>query len=117
LSYFLIAVYSVAYAIKSLCRSSISKQSRNIVFLRHVLSIVGFLFAQLYFMLCMLPLLDLNEPIAGFFPYVLFSTQGIYMPLLRISEPFFFSIVSVNIQNIIQRLYGLPPIDFEQTRS
>jgi hypothetical protein len=44
-AYFVIAIVSVIYAIKQLCRPGISRSSRNIVFLRHVLSIVGFIFA------------------------------------------------------------------------
>jgi hypothetical protein len=69
-------------------------------------------------MIFMLPLCGIDSPswVVGEIAYVLFTTQGIYMPLLRISEPFFFRTVSGNLQNIIQRLYGLPPIDTNQTR-
>jgi hypothetical protein len=44
-SYLLLAFTSIFYAFTKLCRAGISKQSRQLVFLRHVLSIVGFILA------------------------------------------------------------------------
>jgi hypothetical protein len=67
----------------------------------------------------MIPL-DRNPPHywAGQISYVFFSAQGIYMPLLRISEPYFYSVVARNIRNIKRSLKGEPPeTEEDRTRS
>lgn len=99
ITYFFVSIYSIFYALKRLCKSSISKETVKLVLLRHVLHIVGFSIANLYLIVCILYMVspdwyftDSQEDIM-FFVKAVFVTQGIYMPLLRFSEPFFFHVV------------------------
>jgi hypothetical protein len=104
-SFITVGLFSVVYASKMLCSSGISKQARNIVLLRHVGSIAGFLIGQSYLLLCILPLFNVEPPEwVDKLTLFLFSSQGIYMPLLRLSEPFFFKTVMKNLRNIGKHL-------------
>ena len=48
--YFALAIASIIYCTVKLTRPGISSESRKVVFIRHVLSLVGFTVSQLYFL-------------------------------------------------------------------
>lgn len=51
LSYVFGSIASIVYAVFKLCRSGISNETRKLVLLRHVVSIVGFMLSQVYFLM------------------------------------------------------------------
>lgn len=57
-NYILISTASIIYALLKLCKPGISNESRRLVLLRHVLSIVGFVIAQFYLLFCLTAMLD-----------------------------------------------------------
>lgn len=100
-SFFLASITSILYALKHLCREGISRQSRTTVVVRHALSIIAFTLGQLYMLLCFGSVLNFTNQIftssySVFFQIscLLFAAQGIYVPFLRISEKYFFKVVS-----------------------
>jgi hypothetical protein len=50
----LISIVSVIYAIVKLCRPGISKESRKLVLIRHILSIIFFNISNLYIVIILL---------------------------------------------------------------
>lgn len=113
-SYFLVAIVSVLYALLKLCRPGISKEGQKIVLVRHVLSIFVFIIAQLYVFICFVyrssPYLytrgyDDNTSVFIAIFKVLFESQGIYVPLIRLSEPFFFSVIWQNVKDILNLVF------------
>jgi hypothetical protein len=49
--YPIVSIISILYAVKKLCKPGISRETRKVVLLRHVLSIIGFQLSQAYFMM------------------------------------------------------------------
>ena len=104
-TFFIISFASIVYALKKLCRTGISKDSQKLVLVRHILSILGFCLAQTYLILCFFSMitpdwvLDMANRRLIKVLKVMFLTQGIYMPPLRLSEPFFFEVIKRNIKN------------------
>lgn len=112
LAYMIIAIVSVFYAAKKLCRPGISKESQKLVLIRHVVSIIGFLIAQLYILTLFIFMLAkvFNKSYTYNSRYVkitkvLFVAQGFYLPLLRIFEPFFFAVVKKNVRTIFSIVF------------
>jgi hypothetical protein len=99
----LVSIYSVIYALWKLCKPGISKESRRLVLIRHILSIVFFNISQAYLIITLITWIFLHElQAAGFNVYnnkwigiskILFASQGIYLPILRLVEPFFFKML------------------------
>jgi len=95
-SYFIVGFASIIYAFLKLCKPSMSKESQRLVLVRHVLCILGFTIAQMYVFLSFVWMIDPKKdfgPKTKTFVNVcklFFEAQGIYLPLLRLSEPFFF---------------------------
>ena len=113
-SYFLVAIVSVLYALLKLCRPGISKEGQKIVLVRHVLSIFVFIIAQFYVFICFVvkssPNLETKDYSGNIKPFiaifkVLFESQGIYVPLIRLSEPFFFSVILQNVKDILNLVF------------
>jgi hypothetical protein len=111
--YVIMAFTSVFYAAKKLCKPGISKESQKLVLIRHVVSILGFLVAQLYIGLIFVYMLVEAES-KNTLPYnsmftkttkLLFLTQGIYLPLLRIAEPFFFAVFKRNVRYLFSIIF------------
>jgi hypothetical protein len=100
-----VSIVSILYAIKKLCKPGISNETRKLVLVRHVLSIVGFQISQAYFMMSFFVVQGIDvRTIYTATSVVIFSAQGIYMPLLRLSEPFFFGVVWQNIKDLRDKL-------------
>ena len=51
LLYIFSSIASIIYAFVKLCKPGISNETRKLVLLRHVLSIIGFLLSQIYFLM------------------------------------------------------------------
>ena len=102
-SYFLINIMSVLYALKKICKPGISKETQKLVLVRHVVSIFSFMVSQLYIIGCivyaMIPnwVVTSNVHTAVYTLNLLFISQGIYLPILRLSEPFFFHVIWQNL--------------------
>lgn len=108
---YIISYASIIYAFKKLCKPGISKESQRLVLLRHVLSIIGFTLTQIYPMLGYVYMAsptwyfsDKQDRLATVFK-VLWQTQGIYLSLIRTSEPFFFEVVFNNIQSAVLAVF------------
>jgi len=93
LGYLGFAFTSMGYAFKKLCKPSISREVQTLVTFRHVVSILGFLFANVYLLMSLVLLFSSRIDKASFdtdttrFFKIMFQSQGIYMPLLRLMEP------------------------------
>jgi hypothetical protein len=100
--YPIVAVGSITYGLTKLCTPSISNESRRIVMTRHVLTIIGFIVATAFPFIFMISLLlDLKQGKVMFYSSFFFASSGIYMPLLRTAEPYFFSVVKQNLRTMI----------------
>jgi hypothetical protein len=91
-----------------MCQASISRKSSQTVIVRHTLSILAFTLGQIYMLLSFSVLVELDlsipQPIFDAF-CLLFTAQGIYMPLIRMSEKFFFKVVTKNIYDLTQLIF------------
>jgi len=47
-SYFFIAIFSIFYAFKKVCKPGISKETQKLVLVRHIISIICFMISQTY---------------------------------------------------------------------
>jgi hypothetical protein len=98
-SYFFIAIFSIFYAFKKVCKPGISKETQKLVLVRHIISIICFMISQTYLIssIIYVAIPPYKRDREGFqIVYVfkiLFISQGIYMPILRASEPFFFDVI------------------------
>lgn len=98
--YFVTAVASIIYAYRKMRKPGISQEVRQLVFKRHVLSILFFLFAYLYFFISLAwdlvtdptEELDIRNPALTGLKLV-FTLQGIYLPLTRFAEPAFYELI------------------------
>jgi hypothetical protein len=78
------------------------------VIIRHILSILGFSLGQIYILLCFASIFGLDADSGGDYTYevffqvscLLFAAQGIFMPLTRMSEKFFFQVVARNVYKL-----------------
>ena len=61
-TYLVVSIASVIYALLKLCKPGISKESRKLVLLRHIFSIVGFIIAQFYLLFCLSAMLGWFPP-------------------------------------------------------
>jgi hypothetical protein len=106
--FFTSSILSILYTLKHLCATGISKHSRRTVVIRHVLSIFGFVLGQIYMLLCFASMFNLTPDSGGDHVYeiffqvscLLFSAQGIYVPVLRLSEKYFYMVVSKNVYDL-----------------
>lgn len=98
-----ISVFSIVYGLIKLCRPNISQKIRMQVMLRHVAAMTFFTVCELYLEIGTFiifqpkywgktkPSLDDKEWV-----YVLkifFAMQGVYLPISRLAEPFFYQIL------------------------
>lgn len=89
--YFALAIASIIYCTVKLTRPGISSESRKVVFIRHVLSLVGFTVSQLYFLTVLIDFFQIVPPADLVrVSLLLFAGSGIFMPFVRLSEPFFY---------------------------
>jgi hypothetical protein len=111
LVYLITAAGSILYASRKLRKPGISQEVREIVFRRHVIQIIVFIFSYLYFF-ASVGLLWLKEvyPIVNIHSTVLsilkvsFVLQGVYYPLCRITEPAFYKLLRKRIDSVIFRI-------------
>ena len=105
----IMSIASIIYGLIKLCKPGISSEIRKQIMARHVLSIVFFLFAQFYLGLATLskynPFIDhddLPNPNVWYIYIlkILYTMQGFFMPLLRLYEPYFYTIVLRKIKAI-----------------
>ena len=98
-SYFFIAIFSIFYAFKKVCKPGVSKETQKLVLVRHIISIICFMIAQAYLISSIIyvaiPSWKVKEEGIKivYTLKILFISQGIYMPILRASEPFFFDVI------------------------
>ena len=93
--YLVVSIYSVIYACRKLNKPGISKEIYKLVLKRHIILIVVFFFSQLYCFISLFYLVisrQMGNGMQGLTKFfkVLFESQGIYVPLIRLGEPFFF---------------------------
>ena len=109
--YLVTALASIVYAYRKLRRPGISGEVRDLVFRRHVVQIVVFIFSYAYFFVS--ATIDWwkkgNEQfdIHNFFLSVLkvnFALQGLYLPLSRVAEPAFYKLIKKRLQGIIFKI-------------
>jgi hypothetical protein len=94
LLYPVIAFASIIYGLIKLNKPGISRESRKLVLVRHILTIVGFIFAEAYPVYFLLTyLMDWPQGSFVFITAIFFATEGIYMTLFRIAEPYFVSVI------------------------
>jgi hypothetical protein len=107
----LISIVSIIYALVKLCRPGISKESRKLVLIRHILSIIFFNISNLYIIIILLTWIFseyikknnwnvVDNKWIGV-SKIIFASQGIYLPILRLVEPFFFKTLKENIIDLV----------------
>lgn len=113
-AYILSAVISILYALKKLCRAKISLEVQRLVLLRHVLSIILFSIAQSYMLV---GIIYMTVPyfqkystldVENYWIYaskIAFEAQGIYLPILRWSEPYFFEVFLKNMNDLARFVF------------
>lgn len=105
-AYLVVSIYSIVYACRKLNKPGISKESYKLVLKRHIILIVVFFFSQVY---CFISLANLYIPkitvsdTSGAIKFfkLLFVSQGIYVPLIRLGEPFFFYTIWQNVKDFV----------------
>ena len=97
-TYLAIFVYSIVFTCKSLSGPGMSKEARSLVLKRHIITNVAYLICNLYFILnsYMLAKDMENSMLMSSYDWYwkvlkfLFFAQSVIIPLLRLSEPFFY---------------------------
>ena len=104
LMYLVVAIFSIVFAAIKMCSPSVSKEAAKIIWKRHVLSAVAFIATNAYTWFNILYMLNhdyrnSNGAIDIHDTYVLvfklmFCFQGIFVPITRIVEPYFFQVIA-----------------------
>ena len=97
-AYLAIFVYSIVFTCKSLSGPGMSKEARSLVLKRHIITNVAYLICNLYFILnCYMLAKDMEgsmrmQSYDWYWKVLkfLFFSQSFIIPLLRLSEPFFY---------------------------
>jgi len=105
--YLVTAFASIVYAYRKLKRPGISAEVRNLVFKRHVIQIMVFIFSYMYFFVSATidwwkfgsEQMNINSKILSVLK-VNFAMQGIYLPLSRIAEPAFFKLIKKKVRDM-----------------
>ena len=102
--YLILFLASIVYTMKKLSKQYFSKTVLSLVLKRHVLTSVVYLVTNLFFFLNLAVLafykasnLNARSALESWWVYmlkILFASQGFAIPLLRLSEPFFYQIVA-----------------------
>ena len=112
------AVISAIYAGIKLRSPGISSEVRFVILRRHIITLAFFLITNLYFLNSMVAYLRFGyrdmqernkEAMTNRIVYVfkiLYQAQGLILPFIRLSEPYFFRIV---YRESLGRLFGEPP--------
>lgn len=105
--FFAVFVVSIAYTCKKLSGPGMSKEVRNLVLKRHILTTVLYLISNSYlfatFFILALPSWDSNDNDRTLDTWwtrtlkILFVCQGFFIPLVRLSEPYFYEIIGHKI--------------------
>ena len=104
IAFLLLAIISTIYAIYKLCKPGISDEVRGLVLRRHVLNVLFEFSINLYFMYSLYVVIRfgtevLEERNASGKEYVaytfklIYKSQGLFLPLIRLFEPYFFHIL------------------------
>ena len=94
--YLTIFIYSIFFTWKSLSGPGMSKEARSLVLKRHIITNLAYFICNQYFILnSIMMLLDMEGSMHSYAWYwkilkVLFFAQSFIIPLLRLSEPFFY---------------------------
>ena len=108
LTYFVVFVFSLIYTWRKLRGPGMSEQVRSLVLKRHILTSVLYIFGNLYGFGCMALALQhgggnqegrYDSAFTRTFK-ILYAFQGFIIPLARLSEPFFFTIMVGKIKCI-----------------
>ena len=99
--FFLVFVVSVVYTCKKLSGPGMSKEVRNLVLKRHILTTVLYIVCNCYlfatfFILAMPAWTSSEKELDTWYTRALkliFVSQGFFIPLARLSEPYFYEIV------------------------
>ena len=102
-----LSIFSIAYGALKLYSSGISKEALRVIMSRHVASILFFLVVELYiqiscfyvFNLDTVQTIDIDNGWVDTIK-ILWLSQGLILPLTRLTEPFFFKIVIKRIKSI-----------------
>ena len=103
--YVLLAIFSFIFAGHRLMQAGINSEVRSLILKRHVIYIVYFFIANLQLVVLCYTVVNPNVVISPHdsWPFVvlkvLMATQGYVMPLLRLSEPYFYWSVRNSIVN------------------
>jgi len=107
LIYLCSAVYSILYARRKLQRPGISREVRDLVFRRHIVQIVVFIFSYSYFFVSIIIDWFITSSkrvdVHNFFLSALkinFALQGLYLPLSRVIEPAFVNVVKKKLARV-----------------
>ena len=99
------SIFSVIYGIMKLCKPNVSQSVRHLIIARHITTIIVFLLTQLYLQVGSLVIFTgkpenyLDGPFAVTLK-ILYGFQGFVLPLTRIYEPFFYSILVRKIREL-----------------
>ena len=100
---------SIIYGLCKLCKPSISQKARQQIMKRHIVTIVFFLMTNLYLQLGVYvaynpliknPDLEKWQNVGTYSLKLLYAFQGFIMPVTRLSEPYFYSIVLKKLRAI-----------------
>lgn len=107
-----ISAISIVYGLVKLCKPNISQKVRQQVIIRHVVTIVFFVISQAYIQIGFFiifsptywdkPYPDLTSEHWASALKIIFAAQGIFLPLTRIAEPYFYQTVAKRTKAFIQ---------------
>lgn len=94
-------IISVIYTFRKLSGPSMSKQVRNLVLKRHVVTMLVYFLCNIYVFVSFFLVVikkwnnsgDISDAWYVLVFKILFASQGLLIPLMRLSEPFFYRIV------------------------
>ena len=109
----LLSIGSIVYGLVKLCQPGISREVRNVIMARHVVTILFFVIGNLYLQAGTVVLfmsttgsssgqkvVPDNDSTWVRVLKIIYGLQGLFLPLTRLSEPFFFNIVKLKIKKI-----------------
>ena len=113
--YFILFLTSVIYTWSKLRGPSFSKEVRYLVLKRHIITSCVYLLSNFYIFISMIMILvwDLDqiyhshETTDSWYIKVfkiMFASQGFLIPILRLSEPFFFQVIVQKIKNTCMKI-------------
>ena len=96
-----ISIFSIVYGSFKLCKHNISQKMRHLIIVRHILTLAFLMLANMYLQLGIVYFVFTNtNPLNSDYNNttilvlkVIFAASGILLPLTRLLEPYFYTII------------------------